>query len=37
MLVVVGVKSPQIFGPKRTMSKKKQEDLEGNFGIKFID
>jgi cell division protein FtsZ len=37
MLVVVGVKSPQIFGPKRTMSKKKQEDMEGNFGIKFID
>ncbi len=37
MLVVVGVKSPQIFGPKRTMSKKRQEDMEGNFGIKFID
>jgi cell division protein FtsZ len=37
MLVVVGVKSPQIFGPKRTMSNKKQEDMEGNFGIKFID
>jgi len=37
MLVVVGVKSPQIFGPNRTMSKKKQEDMEGNFGIKFID
>ncbi len=37
MLVVVGVKSPQIFGPKRTMSHKKQEDMEGNFGIKFID
>ncbi len=37
MLVIVGVKSPQIFGPKRTFSKKKQEDMEGNFGIKFID
>ena len=37
MLVIVGVKSPQIFGPKRTMSKKRQEDMEGNFGIKFID
>jgi len=37
MLVVVGVKSPQIFGPKRTLSKKRQEDMEGNFGIRFID
>jgi cell division protein FtsZ len=37
MLVIVGVKSPQIFGPKRTFSKKKQEDMEGSFGIKFID
>ena len=37
MLVIVGVKSPQIFGPKRTFSKKKQEDMEDNFGIKFID
>jgi len=37
MLVIVGVKSPQIFGPKRTFSRKKQEDMEDNFGIKFID
>jgi len=37
MLVIVGVKSPQIFGPKRTFSKKKQEDMEDNFGIRFID
>ncbi len=37
MLVIVGVKSPQIFGPKRTFSNKKQEDMEDNFGIKFID
>tara|TARA_Y100000034_G_C6907745_1_gene421798 strand:- start:2499 stop:3755 length:1257 start_codon:yes stop_codon:yes gene_type:complete len=37
MLVIVGVKSPQIFGPSRTVSKKRQEDLEGDFGIKFID
>jgi cell division protein FtsZ len=37
MLVVVGVKSPQIFGPKRTLSKKRQEDMEDNFGIRFID
>ena len=37
MLVIVGVKSPQIFGPRRTFSKKKQDDMEDNFGIRFID
>ena len=38
MLVVVGKQSPlTTFGPKRTLSKKRQEDMEDNFGIRFID
>lgn len=37
MLVVVGVKSSQIFGPKRTFSDKRKEDLAEDLGIKFVD
>lgn len=37
MLVIVGVKSPQIFGPKRTFSDKRREDLAEDLGIKFVD
>jgi len=37
MLVITGVKSPQIFGPKRTFSAKRKEELEKNLGIEFID
>ncbi len=36
MLVVTGVKSPQIFGPKKTFSSKRKEELENNLGIDFI-
>jgi cell division protein FtsZ len=37
MLVIVGVKSPQIFGPKRTFSDKRRMDLADDLGIKFVD
>ncbi len=37
MLVVVGVKSPQIFGPRRTYSDKKRTDLADHLGIEFVD
>jgi len=37
MLVIVGVKSAQIFGPKRTFSDKRREDLADDLGIEFVD
>jgi cell division protein FtsZ len=37
MLVVTGVKSPQIFGPKHTFSAQRKEELQENLGIEFID
>jgi len=37
MLVVTGVKSPQIFGPKQTLSGKRKAELSTNLGIEFID
>lgn len=37
MLVVVGVKSSQIFGPKRTFSDKRRSDLSDDLGIGFVD
>jgi len=37
MLVVTGVNSPQIFGPKKTFTSKKKEDLAKNLGIEFVD
>lgn len=37
MLVIVGVKSPQIFGPRRTYSDKKRSDLAEQLGIEFVD
>jgi cell division protein FtsZ len=37
MLVIVGVKSPQIFGPRRTYSDKKRTDLAEHLGIDFVD
>ncbi len=37
MLVIVGVKSSQIFGPKRTFSDKRREDLADDLGIDFVD
>ncbi|MBI4095863.1 MAG: cell division protein FtsZ [DPANN group archaeon] len=37
MLVVTGVKSPQIFGPKRTYSDKKKQELSKDLGIEFLN
>jgi len=37
MLVVTGVKSSQIFGPKQTLSAKRKTELSTNLGIEFID
>lgn len=37
MLVIVGVRSPQIFGPRRTYSDKRREDLSADLGIEFVD
>ncbi|MAG19850.1 cell division protein FtsZ [archaeon] len=37
LLIVTGVSSPQIFGPKKTISSKKKEDMEEELGIEFVD
>jgi len=37
MLVIVGVKSPQIFGRDRTFTQKRRDDLASNLGIEFVD
>jgi len=37
LLVVTGVKSPQIFGPARTYSDKKKKDIENELGIEFVE
>lgn len=37
MLIVTGVSSPQIFGPKRKLSEKARKDIESELGIEFVD
>ncbi len=37
MLVVTGVKSPQIFGREKTISRQRRTDLENDLGIEFIE
>ena len=37
MLIVTGVNSPQIFGPKKKMSQAAQEKIENELGIEFIN
>jgi len=37
MLIVTGVKSSQIFGPQREISKDKKKEIETELGIEFID
>ena len=38
LLIVTGVSSPQIFGPKRMqLSNKKKREIENELGIEFID
>src|SRR3989338_3786509 len=37
MLIVTGVKSPQIFGPKTKVSQKEKKEIENELGIDFVD
>jgi len=37
LLIVTGVKSSQIFGPKRRVAKEKQREIENELGIEFVD
>ncbi len=37
MLVVTGVKSPQIFGKEKTVGKQRKTEIENELGIEFID
>ena len=37
MLIVTGVSSPQIFGPRRTSQVKKRKEIEEELGIEFVD
>ena len=36
MLIVTGVNSPQIFGPKKKLAQRQQEKIESELGIEFI-
>lgn len=37
MLIVTGVKSPQIFGPARTISGAQKKEISSELGIEFVD
>ncbi len=37
MLIITGVTSPQIFGPKRRMAEKAKREIEEDLGIEFVD
>lgn len=37
LVIVTGVKSPQIFGPERPWSKEKKKDVEKILGIEFLE
>jgi len=37
MLIVTGVKSPQIFGATKTLSSVEKKELENDLGIEFVD
>lgn len=37
MLIVTGVKSPQIFGPAKKMSMDTKKEIENELGIEFVD
>lgn len=37
MLIVTGVKSPQIFGQLKTMSGEEKKEIENELGIEFVD
>ena len=37
MLIITGVKSSQIFGPTKTLSSAKKEELSEQLGIEFVE
>jgi len=37
LLIVTGVHSPQIFGPRKTLPQKKKREMESELGIEFVD
>jgi len=37
LLIVTGVKSPQIFGPNRKVGDKDKQEIESELGIEFVD
>ena len=37
LLIITGVKSAQIFGPRRKVSKEKKKEIENELGIDFVD
>tara|TARA_Y100000310_G_scaffold330174_1_gene401369 strand:- start:1919 stop:3025 length:1107 start_codon:yes stop_codon:yes gene_type:complete len=37
LLIVTGVHSPQIFGPKKAMSGEERKDIENELGIEFVE
>ena len=37
MLIITGVKSPQIFGPEKTWSNQAKKDVEKILGVEFVE
>ena len=37
LLIVTGVSSPQIFGPRREVSTRRKKEIESELGIEFVD
>ncbi|HIH39289.1 TPA: cell division protein FtsZ [Candidatus Woesearchaeota archaeon] len=37
LLIITGVKSSQIFGPKKRVTREKQREIENELGIEFVD
>jgi len=37
LLIVTGVTSPQIYGPKKTTSMRRKKEIENELGIEFVD
>jgi hypothetical protein len=37
MLIVTGVKSPQIFGKTKKLSEATKEEMQAELGIEFVD
>ncbi|MEM5810342.1 MAG: cell division protein FtsZ, partial [Candidatus Aenigmatarchaeota archaeon] len=37
LLVVTGVKSPQIFGPEKSWEKQRKKDIEKILGVDFVE